>query len=194
MDLELSAPVEGNLEASHLLEQIESLRGTVRFLRTENGYLKGQELLKEIQSLPLLGTSSNYDAPDTPTPSADSISELDEDLAVGHIAERRSLRKGVKPTAEEMTTDGGVGANRTETSLVGLERDSKLLYRKLLEYSASPKLIDLGVLEGERKRGWIPQRKRAAYELWERKREGDRLRRQVQGLQLQTARLVSISG
>jgi dynactin 1 len=195
VDLEFSAPVEGNLEASHLLEQIESLRGTVRFLRTENGYLKGQELLKEIESLPPLGTSTNYDAPGTPTVSADSISEVDEDLAMGHKAGRRSLRKGAKPDAEEVTTEGGVGANRTErTSLVGLERDSKLLYRKLLEYSASPKLIDLGVLEGERKRGWIPQRKTAAYELWERKREGDRLRRQVQGLRLQTARLVSISG
>lgn len=196
MDFELSVPVEGNLEVSHLLEQIESLRGTVRFLRTENGYLKGQELLKEIQSLPPLGASVNYDAPETPTLSADSISELDEDLAVGHTAGRRSLRKGVKLAAEEATTDLGVlGANRKErTSLEGLERDSKLLYRKLLEYSASPKLIDLGVLDGERKQAWIPQRKTAAYELWERKREGDRLKRQVQGLRVQTARLVSISG
>ncbi|KAG2738513.1 hypothetical protein P692DRAFT_20758471, partial [Suillus brevipes Sb2] len=49
-----NVPVEGNMETSHLLEQIEALHGTVRFLRTENSYLKGQDLLKEIQALPHL--------------------------------------------------------------------------------------------------------------------------------------------
>ena len=47
-------PSEGSLETSHLLEQIEALRGTVRFLRTENSYLKGYDLMKEIESLPVL--------------------------------------------------------------------------------------------------------------------------------------------
>ncbi|KAG1766299.1 hypothetical protein EDD22DRAFT_950662 [Suillus occidentalis] len=36
-----NVPVEGNVEASHLPEQIEALRGTVRFLCTENLYHKG---------------------------------------------------------------------------------------------------------------------------------------------------------
>jgi dynactin 1 len=33
---------------------LEALRGTVRFLRNENAYLKGQDLLKEIEALPPL--------------------------------------------------------------------------------------------------------------------------------------------
>ena len=66
-----NAHVEGSIETSHLLEQvpdaikpttpqhlivsqIEALRGTVRFLQTEYSYLKGQDLLKEIQALPPL--------------------------------------------------------------------------------------------------------------------------------------------
>ncbi|KAJ7430561.1 dynein associated protein-domain-containing protein [Mycena latifolia] len=47
-------PVEGSLETSHLLDQIDALRGTVRYLRTENSYLKGQDLLREIEALPPL--------------------------------------------------------------------------------------------------------------------------------------------
>lgn len=49
-----NVPVEGSLETSYLLEQIDALRGTVRFLRTENSFLKGQDLLKEIEALPPL--------------------------------------------------------------------------------------------------------------------------------------------
>lgn len=46
--------VEGSFETAYLLEQIDALRGTVRFLRTENSYLKGQDLLREIEALPPL--------------------------------------------------------------------------------------------------------------------------------------------
>ena len=67
-----TVPTEGNFETSYLLEQvstsmiernersakrfrqIDSLRGTVRFLRQENFFLKGQDLLKEIETLPEL--------------------------------------------------------------------------------------------------------------------------------------------
>ncbi|KAG8983164.1 hypothetical protein FRB90_006256 [Tulasnella sp. 427] len=44
--------LEGNYETSYLLKQIENLRGTIRFLRSENSYLKGQDLLREIYALP----------------------------------------------------------------------------------------------------------------------------------------------
>lgn len=186
--------MEGNLEASHLLEQIESLRGTIRFLRTENGYLKGQELLKEIQSLPPLGSTTNYDTPHTPSLTDDTTSEIDDDPLVAPAVERRSIKKGAKIEVGDDGKEEGPGTKEQNASLQGLERDSRLLYRRLLEYSASPKLIDLGVLEGERKGGWVPKRKSAAYELWERKREGDRIKKHVQGLRLQTARLVSIGG
>lgn len=40
------------METSRLIEQIESLRGAVRFLRSENSYLKSQDLLLELDQLP----------------------------------------------------------------------------------------------------------------------------------------------
>ncbi|KAI5478786.1 dynactin [Pseudohyphozyma bogoriensis] len=43
---------EGNMETSRLVEQIDSLRGAVRFLRSENSYLKSQDLLAELEHLP----------------------------------------------------------------------------------------------------------------------------------------------
>ncbi|ORY88624.1 dynein associated protein-domain-containing protein [Leucosporidium creatinivorum] len=43
---------EGNMETSYLIEQISSLRGAIRFLRSENSYLKSQDLLTELDSLP----------------------------------------------------------------------------------------------------------------------------------------------
>lgn len=47
-----SISYEGNMETSRLIEQIESLRGAVRFLRSENSYLKSQDLLLELDQLP----------------------------------------------------------------------------------------------------------------------------------------------
>ncbi|KAG9054727.1 hypothetical protein FS842_004320 [Serendipita sp. 407] len=204
-DLELAAPVEAStVEASHLLEQIESLKGAIRFLRTENGYLKGQEMLKDIQSLPSLAgpasgrASAGFGIPHVPPlPVQDVEDTQPEDVDDDHL---KVATKGAKAGAPRIKGDAGqmnrevsVGSDGVrKASLQVLSTETKLLYRELLEFSASPKLVDLGVLEEERKQGWIPQRRTAAYRLWERKREGDRLRKQVQGLQLQAARLVSI--
>ncbi|KAL8277717.1 hypothetical protein RQP46_009839 [Phenoliferia psychrophenolica] len=58
---------EGNMETSRLIEQIDSLRGAVRFLRSENSYLKSQDLLSELDQLPLYTvTSSSPPLPSTP--------------------------------------------------------------------------------------------------------------------------------
>lgn len=40
------------METSYLIEQIDSLRGAIRFLRSENSYLKSQDLLAELEELP----------------------------------------------------------------------------------------------------------------------------------------------
>jgi dynactin 1 len=198
VEFELSSQVEGNVEASQLLEQIESLRGAVRFLRRENGYLKGQEMLKEIQSLPSLGSPGMaYDGPSLPTLSTDIDEDggVDDDPSTVQTSRRKSTAMHGKKSTAEVDEEPLTGARKEgKASLQSLSRDSKLLYRELLEYSASPKLVDLEALEKERKVGWMPHKKTAAYELWERKREGDRLRKQVKGLRLQTARLVSIGG
>jgi dynactin 1 len=237
------------LEVSHLLEQIESLRRAVRFLRTENGYLKGQEMLKEIQSLPSLRSTigsdgysygysegaqgQGYDAPRTPSLTADSgSSDIDEDdgetsprASVSRAAKwtqankgrdddkgavskggprdrdkQGKLGKGTKPSNHANTLIDGITQSNYSTrssakpSLQALTTESKILYRELLEYSVSPKLVDLAALEEERKRGWMPQKKTTAYLLWERKRVGERLKQHVDGLRLQTAKLVNSGG
>lgn len=215
VDFELTVPVEGNVEASHLLEQIEALRGTVRFLRTENGYLKGQEMLKEIQALPPLaetvtraryggdiGVEEPLDRKLLMAEGDERGEELSDDPSEkGRVARAaRQASAGPRMQAEAEKNARGQereksmerGGAKGKPSLQALSTESKLLYRELLEYSATPKLVDLGALEQERSRGWTPQRKTAAYQLWERKREGERLRRQVDGLRVQTARLVSI--
>lgn len=201
IDYELGAPIEGNnLEASHLLEQIESLRGAVRFLRTENGYLKGQDLLKEIQSLPSLGPAPYGHTPQLPYVTADGADEIDSDDPLktgGHAVHTKGKNGDDQPRLNKEEAAGGVhakGEKASSSSLQALSTESKVLYRELLEYSASAKLIDLEALERERNQGWMPQRKTTAYQLWERKREGDRLKKQVQGLRLHTARLVRIGG
>jgi dynactin 1 len=53
------------METSRLIEQIDSLRRAVRFLRSENTVLKSQDLLEELSSLP------TYDLPPSPPASPD---------------------------------------------------------------------------------------------------------------------------
>ena len=162
-------PVEGSLETSYLLEQIDALRGTVRFLRSENSYLKGQDLLKEIQALP--------DLPE-------SLSRLPTPPLVASAGNDSSDSEDDAPTPPTLRT---------------LAAESKLLYRDVIKYTSSPRVVDLSVLkkkraeggEGEKTtatevgngtRGWLPRKKTPAYQGWERKQEGERLGRRVQAL------------
>ncbi|PWN36696.1 uncharacterized protein FA14DRAFT_128921, partial [Meira miltonrushii] len=47
-------PTSGNYEVSYLVDQIEALRGAIRYLRLENGLIKGRDLLAQVQQLPAL--------------------------------------------------------------------------------------------------------------------------------------------
>jgi len=173
--------VEGNPETSHLLEQIETLRGTVRFLRTENGYLKGQDMLRELRSLPPLDVPSKFYIPSS-TPPLVPDTGSDDDVPVSP-KKCRPKDHGRKATATSPTVhEESPVIVKKETSLRALSTETKLLYRELLDYSASPKLVDLQSLDAAVKKGWVPQRKTAAHQLWERKREGEKLSRRVKGL------------
>ncbi|EIN14288.1 dynactin [Punctularia strigosozonata HHB-11173 SS5] len=152
--------VEGNIETSYLLEQLEALRGTVRFLRTENAYLKGQDLLREIQSLPPLPEP----APRTPTPPLDpSLSDSASDDSDSELATR-------------------------PLTLRSLATETKILYRDVIKFSSSPKVVDLSVRSAGR--SWMPKKKTPAYQVWERKMEAERLSRRVHGL-MERARAIS---
>lgn len=155
----------------------------MRFLRTENGYLKGQDMLRELRSLPPLDVPSKFYVPSsTPPLVPDTGSDDDVPASPKRSRQKVNMEKAttVSPTVHEESPVTVTG--KRETSLRALSTETKLLYRELLDYSASPKLVDLQSLGAAVKKGWVPQRKTAAHQLWERKREGEKLSRRVKGL------------
>ncbi|KAI5885462.1 uncharacterized protein SCHCODRAFT_02520680 [Schizophyllum commune H4-8] len=151
-----SVPVEGSLETSYLLEQVDALRGTVRFLRTENSFLKGQDLLREIEALPQLDSVSRMSTPPL-DPSSSSDEDSDDDYP------------------------------RTPPTMRSLAVETKLLYRDVIKFSSSPRVVDLSKLNARRTeaktgRVWLPRKETPAYHIMERKREAEALSRRVRGL------------
>ena len=182
---------EGNLETSYLLEhvrllararlptqvsdypysKVEALRGAVRFLRSENSYLKGQDLIRSLHALPPL--------PDLVPVSEDS-SEGDSD-----IDEDNSPSLGLSTVAPK--------------SIRALDTASKVLYRDLLTFSSSPRVVDLSPLNprptsgrlpngdpdhrnSNRPHGWLPRGKLPQHQLWQRSLEAEKLHGRLQGL------------
>ena len=140
-------------------DQIEALRGTVRYLRTENSYLKGQDLLREIQTLPPLPEPVVRE----PTPPLDPSGLSDSDDS--------DSEPPTPPTLRSLATE------------------TKLLYRDVVKFSSSPRVVDLSALNARRAEAkatggkvWLPKKKTPAYQVLQRKMEADRLSRRVQGL------------
>lgn len=124
----------------------------------ENTYLKGHDLLREIESLPPLVKPALR----TPTPALD-------------------------PSGNSDTEDSDMDEPSTKPTLFSLATETKKLYRDVMKYSSSPKVVDLSVLNAKRaaaKSGkvWLPRKTMPAQQVLERKREGERLSRQVHGL------------
>ncbi|KAL0951934.1 hypothetical protein HGRIS_008587 [Hohenbuehelia grisea] len=166
-------PIEGSLETSYLLEQVDALRGTVRYLRTENSYLKSHDLLKEIQALPPI--------PEPLAPTREPTPEL-------------VPASGLSSDSEE-SDDDSIPTHRAR-SLRGLSTETKVLYRDVMRFSSSPRVVDLSVLNANRaaeekgedsttkgaRKVWMPKKKTPAYQVMERKMEAERLSRRVRGL------------
>lgn len=162
--VETEVPIEGNMETSHLLEQLDALRGTVRYLRTENSYLKGQDLLREIQSLPPLPEPVTREATPPLDPSGLSDSE-DSDS-----------EPSTPPTLRSLATE------------------TKMLYRDVIKFSSSPRVVDLSALNAKRAEAkatggkvWMPKKKMPGHQILQRKLEAERLSRRVQGLMDRTS-------
>ncbi|KAG8695388.1 hypothetical protein FRC09_009176 [Ceratobasidium sp. 395] len=130
----------GDLEASHLLEQIESLRGAVRFLRHENSYLKSQDLLRELHALPALSSRSSQP---TPPPIRSNIPAprrptLVRPRSPASLASDQELdQESRSETESEESLESPPPSPRT------LVTESKLLYRDLLSFAARPRVVDL---------------------------------------------------
>ena len=123
----------------------------------ENSFLKGQDLLREIESLPPLVPPIVR----TPTPALDPSGNTD--------------------TEEDSDMD------EPPPTLFSLSTETKRLYRDVMKYSSAPRVVDLSDLNSKRaaaKGGkvWIPKKKTPAHQVIERKMEGERLTRRVHGL------------
>jgi dynactin 1 len=74
-------------------------------------------------------------------------------------------------------------------TLRALTTETKLLYRDVIKFSSSPRVVDLTALNVKRNesrstggRGWMPKKKTPAAQVLERKMQAERLGKRVQGL------------
>ncbi len=73
-------------------------------------------------------------------------------------------------------------------TLRALTTETKILYRDVIRFSSSPRVVDLSALNARRKepnvggRGWVPKKKMPAAQVLERKIQAEKLGRRVQGL------------
>ncbi|GAA5901065.1 hypothetical protein JCM5296_007301 [Sporobolomyces johnsonii] len=151
-----SVAYEGNMETAYLVEQITSLRSAVRFLRSENSYLKSQDLLADLDSLP------SYALPPTPpfTPEPSS----DEDDSVPAPSLSRLSKKLATLPAQSFATQ------------------SQQLLREARLVSATPRLVDLSQIApigAKGRRGWQPAQRDPRHQLWAEKERARELERKV---------------
>jgi dynactin 1 len=62
-----------------------------------------------------------------------------------------------------------------------------MLYRDVIRFSSSPRVVDLSSLHAKRAEAkggkiWIPKKQTPAHHIWERKMEAEQLSRRVKGL------------
>jgi dynactin 1 len=165
-----NVPVEGSLETSYLLEQVrwsdfrsfsllliiyrqlEAFKGTVRFLRSENSFLKGQDLLRGIQCLP---------------PISDPIS--------------RQPTPPLDPSGQSDTDEEDNEEPRTLPTLRTLAVETRMLYKEVIRFSASPRVVDLSALHIKRAEAphkgmkvWMPRKDNPAQKDLVRKSMGSK--------------------
>ncbi|GAA5880816.1 hypothetical protein JCM16303_005127 [Sporobolomyces ruberrimus] len=151
-----SSAYEGNMETAYLIDKISSLRSAVRFLRSENSYLKSQDLLSELDSLP------TYELPPTPPLTPESSSDEESSLPFSRAHKKPSTLPAQSFAAR-----------------------SKLLLREASLISATPRLVDLSQVPPigpDRKRAWTPAQRDPRNQLWAEKERVRALERKVRNL------------
>ncbi|KAH7340157.1 dynein associated protein-domain-containing protein [Rhizoctonia solani] len=133
----------GDLEVSHLLEQIESLRGAVRFLRHENSHLKSQDLLRELNALPPLGKKlAPAPLPRIPRSTIRPFATvIHSPSPLSEVSEEEYLMEELR---DEYDTEGSE-VEESPPSPHALATETKLLYRDLLSFASRPRVVDLSV-------------------------------------------------
>ncbi|KAJ3756468.1 dynactin [Lentinula raphanica] len=158
---------EVNLDHAQLLDQYAAMRNTVRFLRTENAYLRGHDLIREIQALPVLSEPRGH-RPPTPDLDPSGLSDTD---------------------AEEDADTDELEDSKPQKPKLPLLTETKLLYRSVMRYSSSPLVVDLSEVNERRLEVpprvggvWMPMKKMPAHQLLERRLRGEKLSERVREL------------
>lgn len=156
------------METAYLIEQINSLRAALRFLRSENSFLKSQDLLSTLDALP------SYDLPPTP-PLTPEPSDLDDDDALP------SPSRSLLPTPP------------IALPLQAFQTQSRLLLREARLLSATPRLVDVSTTFTSPsssatgtapKRAWQPAKRDPQNQLWAEKERARELKRKMERLML----------
>ncbi|KIR68423.1 dynactin 1 [Cryptococcus bacillisporus CA1873] len=148
------------LESSQLAEQVESLKGAVRFLRSENALLKSRELYNDIHSLSTLQYRSEPQMPDlvpSNIPTSPSSSESSLPTTPTH-SPMRSL-----PMTKHI-----------------IEVESRILLHQVAKFQASAKVVDISNLGG--KEGWKSRKNAPELQYREWKKKEKRLEKKLEGL------------
>ncbi|GAA5851867.1 hypothetical protein JCM8547_000082 [Rhodosporidiobolus lusitaniae] len=161
---------EGNLETSFLIDQITSLRSALRFLRSENSYLKSQDLLSTLDALP------SYSLPPTPPLTPEPCS-TDEDGDDGPLSSRSLL----PPSPFRLPPEA-------------FKTQSKLLLREARLLSATPRLVDVshvaasalreGGGAGMTRKAWQPAKRDPKNQLWAEKQRAWQLQKKLEQLMM----------
>lgn len=132
-------PTSGNYEVSYLVDQIEALRGAIRYLRLENGLIKGRDLLAQVQQLPALAPRLGFQdiAQDV-----EEVSQAKEPIESAQLGLPRSKKEG---RLEGLGMPKSARANKTGKSAVDARKqaENKRLVQDWIQMASSPRVITL---------------------------------------------------
>ncbi|CAD6910970.1 unnamed protein product [Tilletia controversa] len=131
-----------NLETSYLVDQLEAMRGAVRYLRTENSYLRGSELMRGWKALAPLTAVSNAGAA-----ASDRIPLGDRtNLASGHPDRDGESKEGDEDGKGEPVQQKSMNDQPKSERLRLIAAETQRLHSQALELAVAPRIVDLSVL------------------------------------------------
>lgn len=128
-----------NLEVSYLVDQLEALQGAVRFLRMENGMLKGRDLLAQVERLPtLVARRWSPPGPVDGMPAA-------ADAPASSESEDATMQRGLPKSKKEGRFVGSGARNRPRQTIgeVRQQAESKRIVQDWIRLASNPRVVVL---------------------------------------------------